>query len=419
VPEPFRPRPRFRHGPRRSSVNLLYLCHRIPYPPDKGDKIRSYHQIRTLAERHDLHLVTFADERRDLQHREAIETLCRSVEIVYRDRRMSLARAGIAVATGEALSVAAFRSSALRRCVEAVLEREPIDAAIVFSSAMAQYLPGPVSVPLVLDMVDVDSEKWRAYGETLGAPRSWIYRLEWKRLARFEDRVGNDCDHCVVATAAEALLLEGRIRRPVSVVPNGVDLDYFRPTDRTRGRHEAPAVVFVGMMDYHPNEDAVSFFSREVLPAVRASIPGTTFTIVGRNPTARVRELARLPGVRVAGGVPDVRPYVAEADLTVAPFRIARGIQNKVLESMAMGRPVVGTALAFQGLSATESDGVRVVDDPQGLAREALALLKDPALAQRCGTQARAFVEREHRWDAHGDAIETILQKILRQGARR
>lgn len=400
-------------------MNLLYLCHRIPYPPNKGDKIRSFHQIRSLSARHDVHLVTFADELGDLAHRDALRALCRSVDVTFRNPRTALVRAGLAAATGEALSVAAFRSAALRRAVDSVLARETIDAVIVFSSTMAQYVPRPAPGPVVLDMVDVDSEKWRAYGSILRPPRSWVYRLEGERLARFEDRVGNDCDHCVVATRAEADLLRGRIRKPVSVVPNGVDLDYFHPVAGERATGGEPAIAFVGMMDYTPNEDAVHFFSHEVLPIIRTSIPEATFRIVGRNPTGRVRDLARLPGVEVTGGVPDVRPYVAGSSLTVAPFRIARGIQNKVLESMAMGRPVVGTTLAFQGLSATESDGIRMADRPEEMARAIVSLLRDQGLAERCGAESRAYAEREHRWDAHVAAIESILEESSRPARQR
>jgi sugar transferase (PEP-CTERM/EpsH1 system associated) len=392
-------------------VNLLYLCHRIPYPPNKGDKIRSFHQVRGLSERHSVHLATFVDTREDLQHVEPLRKLCRSVEIVYRHPRRALLGAGLALPSGGALSVAMFRSSALRRTIAATLRRESIDAAVVFSSAMAQYVPPTPPFPVVLDLVDVDSEKWRSYGDSLRGPRSWIYRLEGTRLARFEEEAGNAADHCVVISQAEAALLEGRIRKPVSVITNGVDQEYFRaPGD---GGREGPALVFVGAMDYVPNEDAVAFFCDEILPRVRASVPDATFTIVGRNPAPRVRDLARLPGVTVTGSVPDVRPYVANARVAVAPFRIARGIQNKVLEAMAMGRPVVGTALAFQGLSATEADGVRIVDHPEDLAREIVLLLGDPGLAADRGIRARAFVEREHRWEVHVSALESILSGLV------
>ena len=399
-------------------MNLLYLCHRIPYPPDKGDKIRSFHQVRGLSERHAVHLATFVDTREDLPHVDALRKYCRSVDIVFRHPRRALAGAGLALLSGEALSVATFRSRELHRRIRATLGREPVDAAIVFSSAMAQYLPRPAPFPVVLDFVDVDSEKWRAYGKTMGPPRSWIYRLEGARLRRFEDAAGNAADHCVVISRAEASLLEGRVRTPVSIITNGVDHEYFRPVERSAAS-ASPDLVFVGAMDYLPNEDAVVFFSREILPLVRSSVPETTFTIVGRNPTARVRELAGIAGVRVTGSVPDVRPYVADAHLAVAPFRIARGIQNKVLEAMSMGRPVVGTALAFQGLSADESDGIRIAEGSEGLAREVVAMLRDPDLARRCGARARAYVERAHRWDTHVGALESILTGLTQSAARK
>jgi len=392
-------------------MNLLYLAHRIPYPPDKGDKIRSFHQVRGLSERHTIHLVTFADAREDLAHAAAMRRYCRSVEVVYRNPRTALLRAGLAVLTGDSLSAAAFHSGTLQRAVEKLLATERIDAAIVFSSAMAQYLPYPPPIPLILDMVDVDSEKWRRYGETLGPPRSWIYQLEGTRLASFEDRWGNASDRCVVAARAEAVLLEGRLRTPVSVLTNGVDLEYLRPAEPAEAREGGPDLVFVGMMDYFPNEDAVTYFASQVLPLVRSSVAGTTFTIVGRNPTSRVRSLSRLPGVRVTGAVPDVRPHVAAAALSVAPFRIARGIQNKVLEAMAMARPVVGTALGFQGLSATVSDGIHIADDSEGMAREIVALLNHPEVARERGRRARAYVERAHRWDAHVAALESMLEE--------
>jgi sugar transferase (PEP-CTERM/EpsH1 system associated) len=334
---------------------------------------------------------------------------------VYRHPRRALLGGGLALLTGDALSVAMFRSASLRKRVDGILARERIDAAVVFSSAMAQYIPRPAPAPVVLDFVDVDSEKWKSYAEALGAPRSWIYRLEGERLARFEDKAGDAADHCVVISRAEASFLEGRIRTPLSVITNGVDHQYFRPADRPAA-NRSPELVFVGAMDYVPNEDAVLFFCSDVLPRVRASHPDTRFTIVGRNPTTRVRDLARLPGVAVTGSVPDVRPYVTKADAAVAPFRIARGIQNKVLEAMAMGRPVVGTTLAFQGLSATEADGIRIADDPEGLGREIASLLGDPDQARRSGEQARAYVEREHRWEAHVAAIESILNGLTGAG---
>jgi sugar transferase (PEP-CTERM/EpsH1 system associated) len=395
-------------------MNLLYLCHRIPYPPNKGDKIRSFHQIRKLSEQHAVHLVSFVDAAEDVKHITALGKYCRSVEIVFRSRARARLEAGLALFSGEPLSVASFRSQALRRKVEAKLATERIDLALVFSSAMAQYIPRPSTIPVLIDFVDIDSEKWREYARHLSAPRSWIYQLEGRRLARFEERAANAADHCIVISSAEAALLAGRVQRPVSVITNGVDLEYYRQAERMRPPSQPAGIVFVGAMDYFPNDDAVCFFCQEVFPIVLDSTPDATFTIVGRNPTPRVRSLANLPRVSVTGSVADVRPHLMESRLSVAPFRIARGIQNKVLEAMAMGLPVVGTALAFQGLAVTEEDGIRIADNPETMSREIVSILKDSRLAGYCSERARAYVERNHRWEDHALALEALVHRLGR-----
>jgi sugar transferase (PEP-CTERM/EpsH1 system associated) len=393
-------------------MNLLYLCHRIPYPPDKGDKIRSFHQVRSLSEQHAVHLLTFVDDPEDWKHLGTLRGSCRSVDAVFRSRVGAQVRAGLALLSGESLSVASFRSEALQGKVDATLAKERIDLVLIFSSAMAQYVPSSLNIPVLLDLVDVDSEKWRMYGDHLPPPKSWLYRLEADRLLRFETRAANAADHCIVISRAEAELLEGKLRRPISVLTNGVDLEYYRRPEGSRQESGAPDIVFVGAMDYFPNEDAVLYFCRDIFPAVRDAIPDATFTIVGRSPTARVRSLAGRPGVRVTGSVSDVRPYLLEARVSVAPFRIARGLQNKVLEAMAMDLPVVGTTLAFQGIAATQEDGARIVDRPEDMARDLVTLLREPMTARQRAGRGRAFVERHHRWEQHAIALDSLVRKL-------
>lgn len=396
-------------------MRILYLCHRIPFPPDKGDKIRSFHQIRHLGRAHEVHVACLVDDPADRVHVEALRRHCSGVDAPFRSRAAATARSLVALAGGRPLSVAAFRSAALAAAVTERLRAGWPDAVIVFSSAMGAYVPVGCDRPVLVDFVDADSDKWRLYAERSGPPLRWIYGLEASRLGRFERALAARADASLFVSDTEARLLgltpgDGR----TFVVTNGVDLDYFRPGPEAPPL-AAPRAVFVGMMDYYPNVDAVAWFAEEILPRVRRVVPDASFDIVGRRPHARVRALARLPGVRVTGGVPDVRAYLGDGAVAVAPFRIARGIQNKILEAMAMERPVVGSPSAFQGLPAGPGDGVAVAEGADAFASEVATLLRDGDARRDRGRDARRFVERNHRWEEHGRRLEEILDHI---GAR-
>jgi sugar transferase (PEP-CTERM/EpsH1 system associated) len=394
-------------------MNILYLAHRIPYPPDKGEKIRAFHQIRYLSMKHRVHVASLVDDPDDRRHAKTLEGYCASVDVVYRSRGRANAAAAAALLTDRPLSVASFFSRALSEKIRRRLGSETIDRIFVYSSAMAEYVRDVSGVPKVVDFVDVDSDKWRLYAEHHLFPRSWVYRLEADRLARYEERVARAFDRIIVVSELEAGLLRGRIDgRPVAVISNGVDLDYFRPTGAGRGKAEEPTLVFTGVMDYFPNIDAVTYFCRDIFPGVTRALPGTRLFIVGRNPTPAVRRLGRDPHVIVTGSVPDVRPYLEKAHIAIAPFRLARGVQNKVLEAMAMERPVVGTPQAFQGVQATSEDGIWMEDTAEAFAKAVLALLGDPGLRCRRAGQARRYVETRHQWADHGAQLERLLQDV-------
>jgi sugar transferase (PEP-CTERM/EpsH1 system associated) len=255
-------------------------------------------------------------------------------------------------------------------------------------------------------MVDVDSEKWRDYSRRAAPPRSWIYAAEAERLGRYEQTIVRRFPRTIVTTPREAATLvgasdAGALTR-VEAVPNGVDLTRFAPEragdDGARGGARVPRVVFTGAMDYYANVDAAEYFVSDVWPAIRARLPDAQFVVVGSNPTAAVRGLASAPGVTVTGTVPDVRPYVVDATVCVAPLRIARGVQNKILEAMAMGRPVVATREAAAGLSAAAGSDLLVAQGPDALADAVVSVARDAGLGERIGRSGRAFVERHHDW---------------------
>jgi sugar transferase (PEP-CTERM/EpsH1 system associated) len=398
-------------------VKILYLAHRLPFPPSKGEKIRTFHQIQQLTKKHTIHLCTFLDDPDDLPHVTELRKYCSSVEAVYRDRSAGVyRRAAIGILRGLPLSVSLFYRAALARKVFQVMAAERFDCIIVSCSSMAQYVACSSGTPRIIDFIDVDSEKWRLYAQYRSFPLSLIYSCEAARLASYEENITELFDHSILCSKQETEIFCKQAKEaPVSVISNGVDLEYFLPSPIS-GTPNQQAVVFIGAMDYFPNIDAVQFFCREIFPRVRSELPSTQFYIVGRNPSPQVRQLGKQPNVIVTGTVPDVRPYLVQASVAVAPFRLARGVQNKILESMAMGVPVVGTREAFKGLAATEQDGIRVVDDPRSFGQHVIAFLQGDATSRcQAARQARAYVERHHRWEDRGAELERLIEEVVRK----
>lgn len=384
---------------------ILFLCHRIPFPPDRGDKIRSYHLLRRLAEVAPVHVGCFADDDRDLSFAPEMSAFTASQCVLKRDR--SRVRAGLTgLARGRSLLVSLFDHPALHQWVTQTLAEQPISAVVGYSVQMAHFVPKlPPHIRFFMDFVDFDSAKYAAYGSTSSGLMRWINRREGRRLLQFEQATAARADVTAFVSEPEAALFRAAsAMAPDRVVAfdNGVALDYFDPAadfalvDKGRG----PLLVFTGQMDYRPNAEAVDSFARNAFPAIRAVHPDACFAIVGRNPTPPVQALSRLPGVIVTGSVPDVRGWLAAADVVVAPLRIARGIQNKVLEAMAMARPVVASPQAAEGIDARDGEHLIIASDPADEARAVTALLADPGRAERLGQAARQQMEQRYRWSA-------------------
>jgi sugar transferase (PEP-CTERM/EpsH1 system associated) len=392
---------------------LLFLSHRIPFPPNKGDKVRAYHLLKHLATRYRIHLGTFVDDVADWEHVAALQALCAEVQARRLDRRMGRIKSLGGLVTGEALTLPYFRDRALQRWVDETVQREGIRKCLVFSSAMAQYVAGRRDLKRVLDLVDVDSEKWRQYSTEHRWPLSWIYRREAERLLDFEEAAAREFDASLLTTPAEKALFVTRAPRTaarVHVVSNGVDAEFFAPAagfERPFAAGEA-AIVFTGAMDYWPNADAACWFATEILPAVLRKLPRARFYVVGMNPLPSVQALARDPAVVVTGRVPDTRPYLQHAAVVVAPLRIARGVQNKVLEAMAMARPVVATAECGNSLSAIPGREIFVATDASEFAaRVGQALTADAAAM---GQAARARVLEDYQWNRNLELVDTLLE---------
>jgi len=376
---------------------LLFLSHRIPYPPDKGDKIRAWHMLDHLAKTWEVELGCLVDDPDDLDHLPTLRGRCAAVEArPTGTRRQAALRAMLRARPGQPLSLGWFHDVRLRAWADAGLAAGRYDAVFVYSSAMAPYagqLPGPRRV---LDMVDVDSEKWRAYAQGASAPMRQIWSREARTLLDFERRMALRFDQTLFVSAAEAAqfrALAPESADRVTHVDNGVDLARFAPERRGANPYAMPAIVFTGTMDYRPNIEAVCFFAREVMPLLAGR---AAFHIVGASPAPAVRALAELPGVTVTGPVADIRPYIGHAAMAVAPLRIARGIQNKVLEAMAMARPVIASPEAFEGVRALPGRDLLVAEGAEAMARAVRDVLDGRHAG--VGAAARAAVLAGHDW---------------------
>ncbi|HYO47537.1 MAG TPA: TIGR03087 family PEP-CTERM/XrtA system glycosyltransferase [Gemmatimonadota bacterium] len=383
-----------------SKLTILYVTHSLPYPPTKGEKIRVFHQVRELAREHQVHLVCGVERSDDVAGVDALARICASVTPVPISRLATRLRAAQAFVTGRSRSAHSHNSAELRRAVERTLGSGRFDAILASSVGVAECVRWVDTIPKAIDFVDATSELWKATADNQRFPLSWLHRLEAGRLARYEADVARRFDSAIVVSETEAKILRRQAADvTIAVVGNGVDLEAFTPAPALH--RPPPNIVFTGTMDYSPNVDAVRYFCDAVLPRVRHAVPTVRFTIVGRRPTRAVWRLRRHGQVTVTGSVPDVRPYLLQAAVAVAPFRFARGIQNKILESMASGVPVVGTSLVLDALEVTDEHGARRADDPASFAREVVTLLLDPEWRAVCSRRARSFVEHRHRWDMH------------------
>jgi polysaccharide biosynthesis protein PslH len=397
-------------------ANLLYLVHRLPYPPNKGDKVRSCHLLKHLAAHHRVYLGSFIDDPDDAQHLPLLRTLCAEVFAPRLHPRRAKLASLAALATGEALTLRYYRDAALQRWVRDTARRENIDAVVVFSSSMAPYADG-LGLPVLLDLVDVDSAKWTAYADAHRWPMSWLYRREGERLLACERAWAGRSARAFLCTEKEAALfrsLAPECAGKVEALANGVDAAFFAPDPARASPFHADElpIVFTGAMDYWPNVDAVGWFVREMLPALRRAQPRLRFHIVGRSPVPAVQALAS-QAVSVTGTVPDVRPYLQHAAVVVAPLRLARGVQNKVLEAMAMGRPVVTARDCGEAIHATDGSELLLASDAAGHVEQVLSLLAEPQRAERIGQAGRRRVLADHAWAAQFAAFDGHLAAVL------
>ena len=393
--------------------NLLLLIHRIPYPPNKGDKIRSYHLLKHLALHYKVHLATFVDDPDDWQHVPKVEAMCTTSHFAKLSPLAGRVRSLGALLGGRSLSFDYYRDAGMQAWVDQAMATHRIDRVLVFSSPMAQYAESYPQARRVVDFCDVDSDKWRQYADKKSFPMSWVYRREADALLKYERHVAATCDASLFVSEPEADLfrkLAPESDQRIGFFNNGVDTDFFSPEreyERPYGAGER-ALVFTGAMDYWPNIDAVQWFAAEIFPRLHAADPRLRFVIVGARPAPAVLALGQQAGITVTGTVPDVRPYIHHADICVAPLRIARGIQNKVLEAMAMARPMVVSPQALEGIDAVPGRELQLADGAPAFIAALSAMLAAPDTS--LGAAARAKVQQEYSWPSKLARIEARLE---------
>lgn len=402
----------------RAQKQILFLCQRIPYPPDKGDKIRSYRVLEHLLSRGDVHLGFFVDDENDWQHIDHLESICTSVFAVGLNPMWARLRSGQALASGNPLSQSYFHDRKLKSWVDELLASDRFDTAVIFSSAMAQYVAHHPSCPskLIVDFVDVDSDKWLQYAASTSGLSRWIYSREAKTLLAFDREIGKLADACSFVSEQEAALfrtLAPELAETTVTISNGIDVDFFSPdlmktslVPDSYGR--GPNLVMTGHMAYWPNVDAAMWFAAEILPLVQQHRPNARFHIVGSSPTSKLEKLGQRNDIHVSGRVDDVRPYLQHSSLIVAPMRIARGIQNKVLEGMAMGKCVVTTSQGLEGIDAEPGQHLLLADDAHHFAKTIVQALKDAHTA-RIGARAREHVAASYNWAARMSGFDPYL----------
>ncbi|WP_039989055.1 TIGR03087 family PEP-CTERM/XrtA system glycosyltransferase [Paraglaciecola arctica] len=391
---------------------LLFLCHRIPFPPNKGDKIRSFNMLKALSQSFDIYLACFVDDPFDWQYADKLDNYCQQKLLIKQNKTVSKIKGLQAFISGEAISVPYYYSRRMAKWTNDIIAAHKIKQVFVYSSSMAQYVAGENYSELnrIIDFVDVDSDKWNQYSEGKTGLARWVYKREWRKLQSLENKIAEEFQHSLFVSPQEANLFKQQVsesvRLKVSGMLNGVDTAFFDPQNPDiQSAEENIDVVFTGAMDYWANIDAVIWFSEKVWPLVKASYPKASFFVVGGNPSSQIKALDGQLGIKVTGRVQDVRPYIKSAKVVVAPLQIARGLQNKVLEAMSMAKPVVATSMAIEGIEARNEE-IKICDNAQDFSQQVIDYLNHST----CADNSRTWILENLQWQSSLSRLPSLFK---------
>jgi sugar transferase (PEP-CTERM/EpsH1 system associated) len=398
-------------------MKILYLCHRFPFPPKRGGKIRPFNMIKHLHTTHEVTVASLARSPEEAEEGRGLADYCARYEMAVVHNPIQIARMIARLPTAAPSSVGYFHSPELARRIDRLLTTEDFDLIFVHCSSVAHYVRHVKSIPKILDFGDMDSQKWLEYARYKPFPLSLGYRLEGVKLAAEERRLARAFDLCTATTRAEWETLESYATgASTDWFPNGVDSKYFVPADED---YDSDTISFIGRMDYYPNQACMIDFCQNVFPLIRARRPAARLLIVGADPIAVVQKLGELAGVTVTGSVPDVRPYLRRSAVMVAPLTIARGTQNKILEAMAAGVPVVTSTVAAGGVDAIAGTHLLVADGAEDVAAATLSLMENPERRAQIARAARGRVLSNHAWDRSMRRLDGIIERCVDGFVRR
>ena len=392
-------------------MKILFVCHRFPYPPIRGGKIRPFNIIKHLSQRHEVTVASLARSEEEARAGEGLSEYCHKYLMGRVTSMMANLRMVARLPTLAPSSMGYFYAPDLARGIAAEVAVKKFDLIFVHCSSAAQYVEPFAGIPKIMDFGDMDSHKWLAYAKVSRPPRSLGYWLEGRKLWREEIRLASAFDFCTCTTRAELATLDGYgVGTPSGWFPNGVDLDRFRPSDEP---YDPDSICFIGRMDYFPNQECMLDFCASTLPLIRARRPSAKLTIIGAAPSPAIRRLGEIPGVTVTGTVPEVRPYVVRSAVNVAPLKIARGTQNKILESLAMGVPVVSSEVAAGGVDVVPGEHMLTAADQRAFAEATLKILEDPTARARLAVAGRSRMETNHSWEGSMRKLDGLIESCL------
>jgi len=396
-------------------MKILFLAHRFPCPPSKGDKIRTFNIIKYLAKEHDIYLVSLCDQKTDMAHSNDLKDSCREVYIFNLTSFTAKIRGLFYLLINKSASLGYFYSHRVKKKVDALMRSNKFDVVIVRSSSWAQYVIDK-DISKVIDIGDCDSAKWKQYAAFTHLPMSWVYNKEYKLLQKYEQLIAKKFDYVTVVSEFEKKCFSEFTKVDnFFVVPNGADHDgeiaaCYKPIKNR--------IIFTGTMNYFVNIDGVVYFCNRILPLIKKNVPEVEFYIVGRDPTPAVTALTKIKGVFITGSVKDIKVYLHSAAVFIAPLRMSQGIQNKILEAMSIGLPVVATSKAVAGFNPENGKDLFIADGDADFADKVTMLLRDADERKRIGKNAVSFIQEHHDWEKNLSGFSEILSLIQSSGTK-